>query len=871
MDIVAPMADAQSVVVGDDVTSETFGGKGFSLQQLAAAGLQVPPFMVITTDEFSDHLSRNRLTSAWEKHFRDVEHIDETHWRRLFADTTMSPALHNRITAFIAAHPGGTFAVRSSGSLEDGLESSFAGQYETFLNLRQAGDILTAVEHCWASLFAERVASYIAQQSALARPPRMAVVIQVMIPAEQSGVSFSVNPTTGHDTHVVTEAVRGLGEGLVSGRIAPDRYVVDWYREETLSSQPAYADKAILPVEGPPFVEECTLPPEQARQPVLSAAQIAETTALCARVQALYGFPVDIEWAWRGQQLWLLQARPITTLQMTCTDQQWTTADFRDGGVSSDVCTPFMWSLYDYIWERSMPAYLRTVNMLPPTIPTLWGTMFFARPYWNVGAIKQALALLPGYVEAEFDDDLGIEKNYTGRGYVTGTSIATALRGVRVLLALRRSFKQQLALCKTFQPAQRQRLQALDAAQPENLSDTEFVAFYRELVTTGYYQSEGTYFTLIFNNSNFTALFREKLKKRVPDSDYPLLISGLENVSHLRQTLDLWRLVQTLRQLGHDEFWLHTDNDELLRLYEGDDSIAGMDKVRAHIRQFKYHSTRELDIRVPRIDDDPGSIFVSIKQLLSSTDLPSPQVVAERQKQRFFAERTRILQLTPALSRRGLRKSLDTMRNLLWWREELRDMSTHYYYHIRRFTWFVGTQWSLAGKIDIADDIFFLTLQEIVGELEHPGSIDLRKIIARNRTYYTGFRHFKNPNEVAPQQNLSPASHADAHGVLSGIGCSRGYVEGVARVITSLPDADRLQQGDILVTYFTDPGWTLKFPLLSGVITESGGMLSHAAVIAREYGIPAVLAVNGATREIRDGERIAIDGHSGRINLLESA
>ena len=873
MDIAAHTADAQSLTSGgDDITPDNFGGKGFSLHRLAAAGLHVPPFIVITADEFSAHLARNDLIAAWETHFRKAEHLDDNHWRRMFAGTTLSATLHTRIASFVAAHPAHTFAVRSSGSLEDGRELSFAGQYETFLNLRQSDDILTAVQHCWASLFAERVVAYLAQQNTAAvQPPRMAVVVQVMVPAEQSGVGFSIDPTTGRDTHVVIEAVRGLGEGLVSGRIAPDRYIVDWYREQTIATALAHCDRAVQPLARPPFVEERALPAELAQQAVLTPARIAEIAALCARVQALYGFPVDIEWALHKGKLWLLQARPITTLQMTCTDQQWTTADFRDGGVSSDVCTPFMWSLYDYIWERAMPAYMRAVNMLPPTLPELWGTMFFARPYWNVGAIKQALALLPGYVEAEFDDDLGIEKNYAGRGHVTRTSIGTALRGMRVLLALKRSFKKQLALCKTFQPAQRQHLAALDDTQPEDFSDAEFIAFYRTLVTTDYYRSEGTYFTLIYNNSNYTALFREKLTKLVPDSDYPQLISGLENVSHLRQTQDLWQLVQTLSRQGHGAHWLRASDAELLRSYRGDGNCPGMDAVRAHIRKFRHHSMRELDIRVPRIDEDPTSIFTSIRQLLNSTDLPSPAAVAEQQKQRFETERERILRQTSKLSRRGLRKALDMMRDLLWWREELRDMSTHYYYHIRRFTWFLGTRWSRAGKIDGADDIFFLTMQEIVAELEQPGSVALRRIIDRNRTYYRGFRHFRNPNEVAPQQSMAPPRAADASGELRGIGCSRGYIEGIARVITSLPDAERLQQGDILVTHFTDPGWTLKFPLLSGVITESGGMLSHAAVIAREYGIPAVLAVNGATRHIRDGQRIGLDGHSGRIDLLEPA
>lgn len=851
-----------------EISMQNAGGKGFSLHRLKSAGLHVPPFLLISADEFDEYLSTNKLTELYQAHFFHSR-LDQDQWLQRLSNAPISVDLQHKICTFVTVHSEHAFAVRSSGSLEDGHNQSFAGQYETFLNIRGAENIFAAIQQCWASLFSERVFSYTAEFSATTLP-RMAVIIQVMVPAEQSGVAFSIDPTSGNDTHVVIEAVRGLGEGLVSGHIQPDRYIIDWYSKQIISNHAAHCAKAIFTSNNPPYLEERSVSDELANQSVLTSSEIAEIGILCAKVQSLYGFPVDIEWALHDKQLWLLQARPITSIQFTCTDQQWTTANFRDGGVSSHVCTPLMWSLYEFVWEQAMPNYLHSVNLLPPKIPQRWGTMFFARPYWNVGAIKQALARLPGYVEAEFDDDLGIQKNYDGRGYVAKTTLSTALRGARVLLALHRSVRKHVVSNRTFHAEQRIRLAALDAIQPDDLSSDTWPNFYRNLVREGYLQSEGTYFSLVYNNSNYTALFRDKLTKLVPDNNFPHLIGGLENISHLRQAQDLWELARKLENSEYNDIWKNSSNAELLELYRSTNAEAGMIWMREHIHRFKHHSRCELDIRVPRFDEDPTPVFESIKQMLNSPHIQSPATIAEKQKQRFVEEETRTLLSAPLLSRRRLRKALMMLRELMWLREELRDMSTHYYYHIRRFSLFLGNRWADAGRIAAADDIFFLSATHILEELEKAGSIDLPSTVERNRMYYMSFRNFKNPNEVEPPQKSKRKSIVSSNGAPTGIGCSAGYVEGIARVVKSLDDASRLQQGDILVTHFTDPGWTLKFPLLNGIVTESGGVLSHAAVIAREYGIPAILAVPNATQLISDGQRIAIDGDTGCVNLLDT-
>lgn len=592
------------------------GGKASSLQTLASAGLPVPAFTVVTIHDFLRHLADHRLEKAWRKHFSDKgPWFTEQVWKQRLAKCGLCPALLTKLRTFVDAHPGYAFAVRSSCSREDGADLSFAGQYDTFLNRHALADIVDSLYSCWASLFNERVQSYLRKHDAAGPAPAMAVIVQVMINAAQSGVSFSVDPRTGKDTHVVTEAVRGLGEGLVSGVVAPDYYVVEWRAQSVVEQRLAKCNTKLVPIERSPFVERRLVTGSEISDPVLDSAMLHETTEFCVQVQALLGFPVDIEWS-RDEQghFWLLQARPITSINMTCADQQWTTADFRDGGVSSDVCTPLMWSLYDYVWEQAMPAYLCKVKLLPPYRPAAWGAMFFGRPYWNVGCVKAALAMLPGYVESKFDDDLGIAKNYSDQGQTTRLSLRNLWHAIQVLFALERSFSSQLRYCKQFLPRQQERLTVLDNT-PDSLVDTpQFPAFYEELVTTGYYQSEGSYFTHIFNTSNLSTLFREQLQKNAPQVDFASLVAALDDVAHLRQNSDMWETISIIRHHQFQNYWLTTPLSELLKAYRQGATDNGMQWVREHILEFKHHSSRELDLLVPRIDEDPTIVFESIKQ-----------------------------------------------------------------------------------------------------------------------------------------------------------------------------------------------------------------------------------------------------------------
>ena len=334
---------------------------------------------------------------------------------------------------------------------------------------------------------------------------------------------------------------------------------------------------------------------------------------------------------------------------------------------------------------------------------------------------------------------------------------------------------------------------------------------FRELVERDYLTTEVNYFRTIFCASLAKLDFTDSF----PQADYGQLVAALPEMRHLAPT-------RAIREMAHRQD-LNVD---------------------ALLRRFRHHSRRELDLRAPRWDEDRAFVEQLVTSYRGSAgDDPRPA---------YEAARAQTLAALPWHKRRSFARKLDRLRRFVWLREEMRDLSTRLYYHIRRH------MLEIARRRGLGDDIFFMTFQEIIA--------DDRRNIARNREVFESYRNFKAPNEIGVRFPFRPTAGGDA---LQGIGASQGVVRGVARVARSVEEAARVEQGAILVCPFTDPGWTVTLDRVAGVVTETGGLLSHAAVICREYGIPAVLAIPRATERIRDGQHIVIDGGRGCVELVE--
>ena len=857
---------APLVVTFEDVGADSgplVGGKAASLGELLRAGAHVPEGLVVTTYASARFLALPALAEA----ARDVLEraragdLDEGKLAALRERLGATPLPDDVRQALHAARrklwaDGALLAVRSSGTKEDLAGASFAGQYETVLGVVGDDALEAALKRCWASLWTPRVLGYAAERGGGLDGLAMGVAVQRLVAAEVAGVMFTVHPLTGREGETLVEAAFGLGEALVSGRTNADQFVVRPTDGHVLERKLADKSVRIEALVGG-GTRELHLEGEARKAPTLDDAQLAALARAGADIQVHYGRPMDVEFAFSGGKLWILQARPITKLSFASDAGEWTTADFKDGGVSSDVCAPLMWSLYRMCVEHSMPRYFKDIKLLDPKDERRWMGYFFARPYWNFGGVKEVLEPIPGYVERNFDMDLGISPSYEGPGKTTPVTLGGVLKALPVLFALKRSYKEVLAADRRF-------CEAFDAKKaPYEKSDAElaalpfegFLASYRSLLRGLYFETETQYFTTIYNTSNSKLDFKvhfERARKAAGELDYLALVGGLQDLSHMRPLADLQALCGRIAARGGGP----TD-----------------DEVREFAQKWRHHGRKELDIRMPRWHEDLAFVRQTIEEGVASFDgAHDPTVAAKGQHAAYVREREkaeRALRFRP-FARGGFRKMLDLVRRYAWWREEMRDRSSYAYYLVRRWSLEAARRLCAEGKLEATDDLWYLELDDVLAFLEGKLAVgDAWRKIAAGRRTVQAFRHFKNPNEIGSQYKLTARAVVAGDGVLVGTGCSPGRVEGRARVISRLEDVHRVEKGDILVTPFTDPGWTPVFARIGGVVTETGGVLAHAAVISREYGLPAVLAVPGATERIPDGARVRIDGSAGTVELVK--
>ena len=848
------------------------GKKAESLIQLISHGFPVPSGAVITTNAFRtfaidngfNYLVDEIVSSSSDTTDKIVELRNNIYEgilpERLRED--IQQYYHNK-------QPETRFAVRSSGTKEDLADASFAGQYKTLLNVRTIDEVYKAIKECWVSAYSDNVMTYINDKQIGSTNLELAVIIQEMVTAEKSGILFTVNPVKGIDREMVIEACFGLGESIVGGSVNPDQYYYNWYEKIEVERIIGHKSKSTVAKKDQQGTIEIDNSLEKQTLPVLDKKEVERIASLGLRIQEIFGFPIDIEWACENNNFYILQSRPITSISFTAIEGEWTTADFKDGGVSSSVCTPLMWSLYDFVFKSTMTEYLKKIKLLNKRKQVVWTKMFFCRPYWNLSEVKKALIELPGFIEKNFDTDLGIEITYNGDGASSKTTPKSILKGLKVYFSLKKSFKKQMEYCPGFKAKQIESLKSLEGFDPYSLNRDDFFAFYKKFIKDDYFRSESSYFYLIYDNSNLQTLFKNAYKKLNTKADLLTLLSGLKDLSHLRPNYRLWDISRKIKADEHARaFWSHTSVPDVIELLGRDSKKHYLDELKAFIQEFKYHSTRELDLMVPRFGEAPTFVIERCKELINLDQSFDPYSLNDKQHKNYLKERTLFLKTIPWYKSRRLGRLLEQVRSFLWWREELRDLSSNFYFYVRKFTLILADHLCKNNVLEQADDIFFLPIDSILSFLE--GDIDkitLQTIIKRNRSYYRSFSHFKNPDEIGQrfQQMPNIPDKQKEGNIFRGIACSPGIISGKARVIEDIFDAHRIEKGDILITNCTDPAWTPIFGIISGVATETGGLLSHAAVISREYGIPSVLAIKNLTQYIRDGDTITIYGSKGYL------
>lgn len=875
------------------------GGKGANLGELTRAGFPIPNGFCITTAAFHQFLGMRELKegasigSLYDT-LDTLKPQDVDAARKVGAEVRshllqlpIPPEVEDAtVKAWQALGPESSYAVRSSATAEDLPHASFAGQHDTYLNVRGRADVLEAVRKCWASLFTDRAILYRMEHHFDHRRVGLAVVVQRMVRPEIAGIMFTADPLTGHRHVVSIDASWGLGEALVSGLVSSDLYRVDKRTGQLIELRVADKQMAIRARPDGGTVRE-SLSEARRHAQVLTEERARAVAEVGTRVEAHYGKPQDIEWCIDGSgELFVVQARPVTTLfplpepapadsalhvYMSFSHVQVMTAPmphfarsllrhlFPFGKASQpDIETPYLTSAGGRLYIDLTPVlYLRVMRRLIPNVLTIADPLIAQA----VGKIAAREAFREGRHKAAYRPHLHEVLHWVGPILVKAQPWLWWRRPETAVEIVSQ-------FCDALVEDVRHKL---NAAAP----GADRIQVARECV--------GSVFPRLFlaiPPKLAAGLLARKLLialTQAKPEDINELLRGLSG--NVGTEIDF--VVGELADLARH----HPAVAQYLTRVEPAAALASLDKVKdgrvfqdafqAFLARYGMRGPSEIDISRPRWREDPTPLLqVIISNLQQSTNV-APRDRQSQLQARGEAAADRLV----AAARRGLlgglrahlvRRLTRVARNLLAIREHPKFMLVRILDMVKVTMVEAANLLVANGRIDQLDDIWHLSFNEVL-ELFQDRDVDLRARVAERREEHERYARFDPPRVMTSDGEIPEVEYDRAdipEGALVGNSASAGVIEGLAKVIMD-PTTDSLGPGEILVAPFTDPGWTPLFINAAGLVTEVGGLMTHGSVVAREYGIPAVVGVVAATKHIRSGQRVRVNGNRGFVQILD--
>ncbi|WP_183341053.1 rifamycin-inactivating phosphotransferase [Conexibacter arvalis] len=852
----------------DATQAAVVGGKGAHLGELSRIdGIDVPPGFCVTTAAFRRILAEAPSIGDRLDRLSRLDPDDREAIQTLSAEvrrTVEETAVPDDVTAAIALalarlDEHAAYAVRSSATAEDLPSASFAGQQDTYLNVVGAAAIVRHVSRCWASLFTERAVTYRLRNGFDHSKVEMAVVVQRMVFADAAGILFTADPGTSNRKVACVEASFGLGEALVSGRVNADSYQV---RDGAVVAK-AVGDKQLavraLPTGG---TEERPIDPAQRERPALTDAQVVRLAQLGRRIEARFGRPQDIEWCLVDDGFQIVQSRPITTL--------FPIPDVGDGKkhvyvsvghqqMMTDAMKPLGLSLWQLtamprMYEAGGRLFVDVIQHLasPAMGDAVVEALATSDPL--IGDALRTLVERGDFVPSLPDEDpVNVPPREAPAPVPTDPAIVTELieHGEASNAALAREIRSKSG-------------SALLDFIVEDVHELKRILFDP--------RSYQVYAGAMDAASWLNDQLREWLgEKNVADT---LTQSVPHNVTS-EMGLALLDVADAVRP--HPEvvaFLEETEDDGFLDELPG---LAGGVEARAAIVAFldRYgmRCVGEIDITRPRWSERPSTLLPMILGNVRNFEPGEAERRFERgrrealQKEQELLERLRAL---PDGERKAeeTKRKIDRVRTFIGYREYPKYFMVSRYFIYKQALLEEAERLLRARVLRERDDIFHLSFQEL-DEAVRGGNVD-DELIARRKEAFRSYQALMPPRVITSDGEVVVGEYRrdDAPpGALLGLAVSGGTVEGRARVILD-PAKAELEPGDILVTACTDPSWSPLFLAIGGLVTEAGGLMTHGAVIAREYGLPAVVGVERATTLIRDGQRIRVHGTDGYVEIL---
>lgn len=866
--------------------ADEVGAKALSLARMKSIGLPVPSAFCVLASAYREHLTANNLVDELRSELdllarrADEEKRDIlSDIRRRITDASMDEQLSVDIKDHYSELTGELVAVRSSATVEDLPGHSFAGQYDTYLGLAGLADCIAAIKKCWASLWTERAYEYRKQNGFDHLEADMAVIVQELVPAEAAGVIFTVDPTTGSSDRLIIEACFGMGDSVVSGKVTPDRFTLAKADLSVISH--SVSEKVIRNIS-----DEQGTDLAQSNVPCIDEAMARRLGVLAKKAESAFGSPQDIEWAVKVGDIFFLQSRPITTLPPTKSweDRQvW--SNFNVGEACPEPVTPMTFSFWKRVIKAAFTPLFHACGLDPGDTPVLG--LIAGRVYQNLNtwaALYRSMPFSKGIDWEEFTQLHGgdqekmaasgqleiLEEDIPDLGYsLSGKMIGMPVFLFRALLQStgrgKRNFADMLA-------DRRKRTEEFRQIDLSSLSDDELATRLNDtiedsldLTTKGFFAVLGVGYVPVLDKICTKWLGDATIANR--------LLAGMGGMDSAESGLDLWRLAAKAKKHADiEQAVLSGNNWETTRrviagIRDGGAFLSGWDKF---MEKHGHHVRGGFDLINACWREVPDYILDMIRGCLGNFADPVENH-RRRAEERKELEKHCRRKLRNPFKRMIFNFCLKQAQQGSLTRDNFRNASGRQVAPLRSIILELGARFERRGLLEDRDDIFFLSLDELDPVRQESASFNVKEIVTARRADHDRNSAITPPRIVTGRfdpDNYVPDAIEETAESLNGLAVSPGVVVGPARVILKVGGDEQVLPGEILVAPFTDPAWTPYFILAAAIVVDQGGILSHGSVVAREYGIPTVVNVGTATRIIKTGQIIQVDGTRGVVKIL---
>jgi rifampicin phosphotransferase len=855
----------------DNTQLSRVGGKGLNLGELSKIpGIQVPEGFCVTTAGYQKAIKQNEIFQALLEQLtllkvEDRYQISEISRKirqvlmEVEIPSDVVQAVTHYLTRFGDEH---AYAVRSSATAEDLPHASFAGQQDTYLNIIGKEAILQHISKCWASLFTDRAVIYRMQNGFDHTQVSLSVIVQRMVFPQASGVLFTADPITSNRKLLSIDASFGLGEALVSGLVSPDCYKV---QEDTIVDKRISAKKLAIYGLIKGGTETKQIPPDQQMTQTLTDQQIIQLAHIGREIEAYFDSPQDIEWCLVDETFYIVQSRPITTLYPIpeANDQEnHVYVSVGHQQMMTDSMSPLGLSFY----LLTTPAPMRTaggrlfVDVTPMLASPVSREMLIKTIGQSEPLIKDALLTL--IERGDFIKPIPHDGKTTGPGRSHTNTPAEIDNDPSIVSDLIKNNQKSILELK----------QNIQTKSGSDLFD--FILEDIQQLKKILFDPRSS--AAIMAAFQATSWINEKMNEWLGEKNAAdtLSLSVPNNITSemglaLLDVADVIRpypeVIEYLQQVKDEHFL-----DDLVTLEGGQES---QDAIIAYLNKYGMRCAGEIDLAKPRWSEKPTAL---VPMILGNIKTYEPGAAKRKFEQGLHAALKKEQELIERLKQlpngeqkaEETKRMISTLRTFIGYREYPKYGMINRYFVYKQALLKEAQQLVQNNLISEKEDIFYLPFEEL-HEVVRTNKLDYQ-LIRKRKDDYKFFEKLTPPRVITSDGEIITGQYKRENlpaQAIAGLAVSSGVIEGRARVILNMEDAE-LEVGDILVTSFTDPGWTPLFVSIKGLVTEVGGLMTHGAVIAREYGLPAVVGVENATKLIKDGQRIRVHGTEGYIEIL---